>query len=77
MYCHKFLGPAVNCLNYWGSSVRDGIEKTLQEQVNVCHQWKSFFWRWFVLGWNPLKKTLQIVLVHVHVPLSRQCVVFA
>ena len=41
-YCHKFLGPAVNCLNYWCSSVSDGSEKKPLKEVDVCQQWKFF-----------------------------------
>ena len=41
--CYIFLGPAVNCLNYWGSGVSDGSEKSSTGRSQCLPPVEEFF----------------------------------
>ena len=40
--CYNYLGPAFNCLRYWGGSNMDS-EQRLVKETDLCHLLKSFF----------------------------------
>ncbi len=54
--CYNFLGPAANCLCYWGSTKAVSIQNEVQEKKHAGGRSRSlppleeFFWYLFVSG---------------------------